>query len=268
MRLGFVCILVLAGMLGFQCRAWADESVTVVLSEDGGVYGEFAVQLGSILGQHSSAKVALRVVPLSNLKDEPPARSGQNPLVVAVGTPAMTAMARRPLTVPVLNVLVPRASFRSVARSSPRTQDSKLFSAVFFDQPWARQLALIRHAAPGRRVGSPSRPGGRAGPKAPRRAGDPRLRRAPTGRTGRWTESSTAYVVSSGMRNRPASRPWFDKLRDFTRTPLRLPWNDANNSSPGLPPNFPAAPSKSLPPAPTPASGATSGLHLLTIRCR
>ena len=153
MRLGFVCILVLAGMLGFQCRAWADESVTVVLSEDGGVYGEFAVQLGSILGQHSSAKVALRVVPLSNLKDEPPARSGQNPLVVAVGTPAMTAMARRPLTVPVLNVLVPRASFRSVARSSPRTQDSKLFSAVFFDQPWARQLALIRHAAPGRRVG-------------------------------------------------------------------------------------------------------------------
>jgi ABC-type uncharacterized transport system substrate-binding protein len=40
-----------------------------------------------------------------------------------------------------------------LARSSPRTQDSKLFSAVFFDQPWARQFSLIRHAVPGRRVG-------------------------------------------------------------------------------------------------------------------
>mgnify|MGYP002133952039 CR=1 FL=1 len=121
---------------------------------------------------------------------------------------------------------------------------------------------------PRRRAGGPLRPGGRAGPKAPRRAGDPRHLRAPTGRTGRWTGSAAAYVVSSGMRNRSASRPWFDKLRDFTRTPLRLPWNDANNSSPGLPPNFPAAPSKSPPPAPTPASGATSVSASPTIRPR
>jgi len=154
MRLAILCILVLAG-LGLPSRAWSEEAVTVVLSEDGGVYAEFASQLGSALGQGSGARLALRFVTLNNLKDEPVARSGQNQsrVLVAVGTPAMTAMARKPPAVPVLNVLVPRASFRSVARSSTRTQDSKLFSAVFFDQPWARQLSLIRNAVPGRRVG-------------------------------------------------------------------------------------------------------------------
>ncbi len=150
MRLGILYILVLAG-LSLHCRAWSDEAVTVVLSEAGGVYSEFANQLGSALGQATGNKTALRVVTLDSLKGEPAARSGQ--VLVAVGTLAMTAMARKPPTVPVLNVLVPRASFRSLARSSARTQDSRLFSAVFFDQPWTRQLSLIRHAIPGRRVG-------------------------------------------------------------------------------------------------------------------
>ena len=150
MRLGILYILVLAG-LSLPCRAWSDEAVTVVLSEAGGVYAELANQLGSALGQATGTKTALRVVPLDSLKGEPAARSGQ--VLVAVGTLAMTAMARKPPSVPVLNVLVPRASFRSVARSSARTQDSRLFSAVFFDQPWTRQLSLIRKAIPGRRVG-------------------------------------------------------------------------------------------------------------------
>lgn len=153
MRLGFICILVLAS-LSFHCRAWAEEPVTVVLSEEGGAYAEFASQLGAALGQAGGAKAPpVRVITLNALKDEPPARSTPGTLLVAVGTPAMTALARKPPNVPVLNVLVPRAGFRSLARASARTQDSKLFSAVYFDQPWARQLALIRHAVPGRRVG-------------------------------------------------------------------------------------------------------------------
>lgn len=149
MRLGLICILVLAG-LGVHWPAWAEDSVTVVLSEDGGVYAEFASQLASLL---TGSKTPLRVLTLTNLKDEPPARANLGQLLVAVGTPAMTAMARKPPHVPVLNVLVPRASFRSLVRTSNRTQDSKMFSAVFFDQPWTRQLALIRLAVPGRRVG-------------------------------------------------------------------------------------------------------------------
>lgn len=153
MRSGFLCILVLAG-LSFHCRAWAQETVTVVLSEDGGAYAEFASHLSDALGQVVGAKTVVRITTLATLsgaKGEDLARSGH--VLVAVGTPAMTAMARRPQSVPVLNVLVPRASFRSLTRSSPRTQDPKLFSAVFFDQPLGRQFSLIRYAQPGRRVG-------------------------------------------------------------------------------------------------------------------
>ena len=152
MRLRFLCVIVLAG-LSLHGRAWAEEAVTVLLSEDGGAYSEFANHLSDVLGQVGGAKTSVRVITLNHLKSEDLARSGHSPLLVAVGTPAMTAMARKPPAVPVLNVLVPRASFRSVARTSARTQDSRFFSAIFFDQSWGRQFALIRYAVPGRRVG-------------------------------------------------------------------------------------------------------------------
>ena len=153
MRLGFLCILVLTG-LSFHCNTGAQEAVTVLLSEDGGAYAEFATSLSDVLGPGGGAKaMAVRITTLNTAKSEDLARGGHGQVVVAVGTPAMAAMARKPPNVPVLNVLVPRASFRSLARTNPRTHDNKLFSAVFFDQPWARQFSLIRYAVTGRRVG-------------------------------------------------------------------------------------------------------------------
>ncbi len=124
-----------------------------MLSEDGGAYAEFVSQLNAALGQAGGAKTSVRVVTLNAARSEDLARGSHGQLLVAVGTPAMTAMARKPPAMPVLNVLVPRASFHSVSRSSLRTQDTRQFSAVFFDQSWGRQFALIRHAVPGRRVG-------------------------------------------------------------------------------------------------------------------
>jgi ABC-type uncharacterized transport system substrate-binding protein len=122
-----------------------------LLSEDGGAYSEFATSLSAGLGLAGGTKTPVRVLSLN--KSDELARVGGAQLVVAVGTPAMTAMAKRPPSAPVLNVLVPRASFRKLSLSSARTQDVKSFSAVYFDQPWSRQLALIRFALPGRRVG-------------------------------------------------------------------------------------------------------------------
>jgi len=151
MRLSLLCAFV-AACLGFPFGAFAQEGVTVLLSEDGGAYAEFATSLSAGLGQAGGTKPPVRVLPLTR-SDELARAGGGGQLVVAVGTPAMTAMARKPPSAPVLNVLVPRASFRKLAPSSGRTQDAKTFSAVYFDQPWSRQMALIRHALPGRRVG-------------------------------------------------------------------------------------------------------------------
>ena len=150
MRLSFLYAIVVA-CLSFPFGAFAQEGVTVLLSEDGGAYSEFASSLSTGLGLAGGTKTPIRVLSLN--KSVELARGGGGQLVVAVGTPAMTAMARKPPSVPVLNVLVPRASFRKLSLSNARTQDSKSFSAVYFDQPWSRQLALIRYALPGRRVG-------------------------------------------------------------------------------------------------------------------
>ncbi len=150
MRSSFLCAIVVA-CLSFPFGAFAQEGVTVLLSEEGGAYSEFASSLSTGLGLAGGTKTPVRVLPLA--KSDELARGGVGQLVVAVGTPAMTEMARKPPSVPVLNVLVPRASFRKLSLSGGRTLDSKTFSAVYFDQPWSRQLALIRYALPGRRVG-------------------------------------------------------------------------------------------------------------------
>lgn len=152
MRLRFYCIIFLV-MLHWPGRALAYDDVTVLLSEEGGVYAEFATQLRASLPPSGGAGAPLRVLTLASAREVDFSRTGPGQLVVAVGAPAMAAIARKPTALPVLNVLVSRNSFRSLARSGGRAADSRLFSAIYFDQPWARQFALIRFSVPGRRVG-------------------------------------------------------------------------------------------------------------------
>lgn len=68
-------------------------------------------------------------------------------LFVALGSAAANVLARTPLPVPVLCTLVPRASFELVLATSKRKASSQ-FSALYLDQPWSRQLDLIRLALP------------------------------------------------------------------------------------------------------------------------
>ncbi len=154
MRFSSLCVIVLAG-LSLHVHAWAQDAVTILVSEGSGVYAEFAKELPKFLARSGNPRPMVRVLSVDAYKDDDLTKlSGTSGAVlVAVGTPAMTAMARKPPGIPVLNVLVSQASFRSLVRTSTKTQDSKLFSAVFYDQPWARQLALIRQSLPGRRVG-------------------------------------------------------------------------------------------------------------------
>ena len=148
----FGLLLALALVTPLSCLAI--ENVTVVLSEDGAAYSEFSSQLNAYLNLSSGSRPVLKLIPLSAYKSEDLPRTAVNQLLVAVGTPAMTAMAQKPPAMSVLNVLVPRATFQKIARQYGRHQDPHHFSAIYFDQPWNRQLALIRATLPGRnRVG-------------------------------------------------------------------------------------------------------------------
>lgn len=141
----------------FSCLpriAFGLEGVTVVLSDEGGAYVEIVEKMRATLLQGSSAKLEIKVVPLRSLKEGEALRANAGQMVVAIGVDAMEAVEKSKLPQPVLNVLVPRTAFEKIARQGGRLGDTRNFSAIYLDQPWARQFALIRQTLPGRtRVG-------------------------------------------------------------------------------------------------------------------
>ena len=74
-------------------------------------------------------------------------------LIVALGTQACSVMAKKKNQIPLLCALLPRTSFESVMRESVRSP-SDLFSAIYLNHPFTRQLDLLQLAMPKvRRVG-------------------------------------------------------------------------------------------------------------------
>lgn len=138
-----VTAVALAGMLWLPHQAAALDAVTVVLSEEGGAHAEVAEKLRSALA-HTT--VPIRVVPLQSLKAGEMIKPGSS-VIVAVGTGAMQALAQQH-DVPVMNVLVPRQAFEKIARQDGRNSDHRHFSAIYLDQPFSRQLNLIRLMLP------------------------------------------------------------------------------------------------------------------------
>lgn len=127
----------------------------MVLSEDGGAYAQVADKLRAVLAMGSGAsRPSVKVTSLQSLKEGEPLRADAGQLLVAVGSSAMQTLAEKNLPQPILSVLVPRAAFEKVARQGGRLSDPRHFSAIYLDQPWARQFALIRHILPNRtRIG-------------------------------------------------------------------------------------------------------------------
>lgn len=119
-------------------------SVTVVLSENTGSYLEFFNALRENLLKKN---VALEVTddlakPVPNVG-----------LVIGVGIKASTAIAGSGAHA-ILNVLIPKHGYEELLNSFPQRANSKIFSAIYLDQPAERQVRLIKALLPGkRRVG-------------------------------------------------------------------------------------------------------------------
>lgn len=140
-------IILFIGMAWAGILCAAPVNIAVVLSDESAPYKDTASSLRTTLGQ-SSIKAAVNVYSRSDgkidfLREIPD-------LIVAVGVSAAQELAMQNLPIPVLAILIPRQAFDKIARQ----RDHKLFSAVFLDQPEARQMELIRLAIPDRgRVG-------------------------------------------------------------------------------------------------------------------
>lgn len=120
--------------------------VDIVLSEDGAAYAQAAEQIRREIGNRATVQ-AMTVEAWDT------GRTPRADLVVTLGARAFGAALSASTGSPVLATLLPRVAYDRALRSA-RTFDAKLASAVWLDQPAARQIALVRFALPDRsRIG-------------------------------------------------------------------------------------------------------------------
>jgi ABC-type uncharacterized transport system substrate-binding protein len=127
---------------GFGLRAWpalaADNPrVIVLLSGDEAPYRQVFAAL-------RAARMELQfqvLLPTEAL----PRQAGT--LLIALGQKAVQYAASQNYPGPVLAALIPRAGYRSVIEAMPAAALQR-WSALVLDQPWPRQLALVRQVLP------------------------------------------------------------------------------------------------------------------------
>ena len=111
--------------------------VTVVLSEEGGVYQTFSDSLHDKL---QSDRITLTTQRIDQVLSE-------SDLYIAVGMKAASELAANDVTT--LNVLIPKAGYEKLQHVP--AQRKKPYSAVFLDQPVERQVALLQAVLPATR---------------------------------------------------------------------------------------------------------------------
>jgi len=125
---------------GARAAAAAGARVLVVTSAQSGAYAETAAALRAALGPAVAAPDIVTI----NWQELPGEFPPATRIIVTVGTQAAQAVAMRSPRQTVLHTLLPRETWQRLA--APRTPGRA--TAIFLDQPVARQLALIAEALP------------------------------------------------------------------------------------------------------------------------
>jgi ABC-type uncharacterized transport system substrate-binding protein len=116
----------------------------MVLSADTPANHEFVDQFKAELANNKHINLRINVITLS--KTEKLVVAENSELVIALGVRALEAASKLKHTTPVLGVFTPLPSFNSVLLKSRR--DLGTFSAIVLDQPYARQISLIKLILP------------------------------------------------------------------------------------------------------------------------
>ncbi len=133
---------VLALAIGWAGAAFA--RVEIVVSESVAAYAEARAELAAQL-----AGVELTV---STAESFPSARrANPSDVVVTLGSEAMRSALRLRDDAPIVTLLVPRDSFERLRDEARTAGHRRSISGIYLDQPWSRQIALIRQIVPDRR---------------------------------------------------------------------------------------------------------------------
>jgi len=132
--------------LPVQARA----GVTLLLSEPVGIYQEAAQALQRELTQDDG----LRGIRLQHVDERPNLTGASDDLIVTLGVRALKYALDGQASAPLFALLVPSQTFETLISTHPQASRRRPISALFLDQPYARQMQLIRLALPEtRRVG-------------------------------------------------------------------------------------------------------------------
>lgn len=139
MTLSILRILLLFLLLAPLARAG---NAALVLSESGGPYLEFASTLRDSL-DGTSWRIVGQGTP------EQPDNSGTRPdLIIAAGSSALRQVLQQGGSAPVIATLIPRQSYEKLLAENQRP---RRVTAIFLDQPPARQAAFLRYLLPGKK---------------------------------------------------------------------------------------------------------------------
>lgn len=129
--------------------AQAYTGITVVLSAQTQANQEFidtfkAELINAGLANTNGSKLRVKVTILQDAEKLVVAENSE--LVIALGVKALEASAKLKYTTPVLGVFITMPAFNSILTKSKR--DLGDFSAIVLDQPFTRQISLIRNILP------------------------------------------------------------------------------------------------------------------------
>jgi putative ABC transport system substrate-binding protein len=134
-----LCLALLALVAAATVRA---QPIDLILSEEGGVYDE----VRDVLRQELGGRAELNVLTAAEASSRGSKSDAQ--LVITVGVQAFEAAARQPAKSPVLGTLLPRAAYERIVHAADAA--ARPATAIYLDQPAARQLNLVRLVTPGR----------------------------------------------------------------------------------------------------------------------
>lgn len=125
--------------------ASALSGVTILISTPAPPIHEFLEQFKTEFAQNPGAKLPVKVITESDLTNNLTAVD-EDDLLVAVGVQALDYASKLDAKLPVLGVLVPQPSFEKILADSKR--NPRTFSAIVLDQPFPRQIALLKAVLP------------------------------------------------------------------------------------------------------------------------
>lgn len=126
-------------------------TITIILSDGTLMYQAFVTTFKHTL-INEKLSVLLDVRTANSYEKKKPVISKYTKLIVTVGVKAALLVTDLPDHIPVYATLIPKDTFKALQKNNHKK--SSQFSAVFLDQPLARQFNLIKYALPqARRIG-------------------------------------------------------------------------------------------------------------------